>query len=64
MNSSSIRGQRDIQPVIDENANGGLTRFGNRETHELYQSPPLKILLTNLNPAGSRGNSVPDGIVK
>ena len=64
VNSRGIRGQRDIQPVIDQNARGGRARFGNRETRKLHKRSRIEILLPNLNPAGSRSGRPPDGIVK
>ena len=64
MNSRGIRGQRHIQPVVDQNTRGGRARFGNRETRDLYKSARIEILLTNLNPAGSGRGRAPDGIVK
>jgi len=58
-----VRGQCDIQPVIDENARGGA-RFGNRETCEFRKRARVEILLANLNPAGTGRSRAPDGIVK
>ena len=54
MNSRSIRGQRDVQPVIDQNTRGGRTRFCNRKTRQFDKSARFEILLTNLNPACSQ----------
>ena len=54
VNSRGVRGQRDIQPVIDQNTRWSRTRFGNRETHQLDKRARLEVLFTNLNPVCSR----------
>jgi hypothetical protein len=64
MNSSGIRCQRDIQPVIDQNTGSGPARFRDGEAREFQKSARLEMLLANLNPIGSRRNRPPYGIVK
>jgi hypothetical protein len=36
VNSRSSRGQRNVQPVIDEDMRGSRPRFGSGETREFY----------------------------
>jgi hypothetical protein len=64
VDSRGIRGQRDIQPVVDQDTRTCRARFSNRETRDLHKSARIKILLTNLNPAGSGRGRAPNGIVK
>src|SRR4029077_6345232 len=63
VNSRGIRGERDIQAVIDQNTCRSLSRFGNRETSELDKRARIQVLFANVNPGGSSRGRAPDGIV-
>ena len=60
VNSRGIRGQRAIQPVINQNTGGSRGRFSNREARQLDQRARLQIFFADLNPVNAGRDSVAD----
>jgi len=64
VNSRRSRGQRNVQPVIDEDTRGSRPRSGSGETREFHERSRLEIFLTNLNPIGAGSGRAPDAILQ
>jgi hypothetical protein len=64
MHSRCAGGQRHIQAIVDEDLHASRARLRNGKTRKLGEPARLKVLLTNLNPAGARSNRVSNGITK